>query len=267
MGTALYPEFSPAARCETFNSANVHEIQILMDDYDFLAVYKPPHLVTHPSKPSHFVSLLAEMHRRFPGEWLACVNRLDRETSGIVLFAKNPDAARKLQKLWIEGKVKKTYEAICWGYYLRDKVIVNFPIGANTQLQGSNTVRVQQCCRTDGAPSVTHAWVRRRAKGMTWFCARPLTGRLHQIRVHLAAIGHPVVGDKIYGPSTQCYLDFIRYGWTPQIERLLWLKRHALHASELEFVWKREKIRIFCPLPRDLEELWQKGESVCKLEV
>ena len=77
----------------------------------------------------------------------------------------------------------------------------------------------------------------RTTDGERWSLVRavPETGRLHQIRVHLAHLGHPVVGDKIYGPDEGCYLRFIETGWTPELARALWLDRHALHAHRLTF--------------------------------
>jgi 23S rRNA pseudouridine1911/1915/1917 synthase len=246
---------------KTHIAARPEEVEVLFDGPDFLAAHKPAHLVTHPSKPSHTVSLLGVLRERFPGQWLACVNRLDRETSGIVLVAKNPDAAWRLQRLWKWRRVEKTYEAIAWGYFLRDKAVVDFPIGAVADDAATARVRVRQGYRADGLPAQTWAWVRRRARGMTWFFVKPRTGRLHQIRVHLASLGHPIVGDKIYGPSEQCYLDFVDRGWTPELERQLWIKRHALHAGGLEFVWKNRPVRIVSPLPEDLRELWSRGAS------
>ena len=83
--------------------------------------------------------------------------------------------------------------------------------------------------------------------------AVPETGRLHQIRVHLAHAGYPVVGDKIYGPDEGCYLRFIETGWTPELARVLWLDRHALHAWRLTFDdGLGERRTVESPLPGDL---------------
>ncbi len=81
------------------------------------------------------------------------------------------------------------------------------------------------------------------------------TGRLHQLRVHLAHIGHPVIGDKIYGPDPNLYLKFIAEGWTAEHEQVLGLPRHALHAHELRFAWKGEELAFIAPLPGDMREL------------
>lgn len=239
--------------------ADLSKVRVIYEHEDFIAASKPPHLVTHPSKPSHVRSLLRTLRERMPGQWLACVNRLDRETSGIVLLARHPEAAWRLQGLWKKRLVTKTYEAIAWGYHLRDKGVVDFPIGPLVGSEETDRVRVRQGRVETGLPARTTYWVRRRARGMTWFRVRPHTGRLHQIRVHLASLGHPIVGDKIYGPTEQCYLDFVDNGWSERLEKILWIKRHALHAAELEFVWKNTRVHLTDPLPSDMRELWLRG--------
>ncbi len=244
---------------KTHIQADLSQVRVIFEHEDFLAASKPAHLVTHPSKPSHILSLLRTVREQRGGEWLACVNRLDRETSGIVLLARHPEAAWLLQGLWKKRLVTKTYEAIAWGYCLRDKGEVDFPLGAVAGPQELDRVRVRQGYVESGQTARTTFWVRRRARGMTWFRVRPHTGRLHQIRVHLASIGHPIVGDKIYGPSEQCYLDFVDHGWSKDLENVLWLKRHALHAGELEFRWKGQLITIRDNIPADMIGLWYRG--------
>jgi 23S rRNA pseudouridine1911/1915/1917 synthase len=81
----------------------------------------------------------------------------------------------------------------------------------------------------------------------------PLTGRTHQIRVHLAFSGHPIVGDKIYGPDENCYLEFIETGWTPALADRLLIDHHALHASSLAFTLETEEFAFNSPLPADLQ--------------
>jgi 23S rRNA pseudouridine1911/1915/1917 synthase len=80
------------------------------------------------------------------------------------------------------------------------------------------------------------------------------TGRLHQLRVHLAHIGHPVIGDKIYGPDPNLYLKFIDEGWTGEHQRVLGLSRHALHAQDLRFTWNGEELTFSAPVPEDMRE-------------
>jgi 23S rRNA pseudouridine1911/1915/1917 synthase len=82
------------------------------------------------------------------------------------------------------------------------------------------------------------------------------TGRLHQIRVHLQHIGHYVIGDKLYGPDDQCYLDFIDRGWTDELALKLILSRQALHAYRVAFTWKDQSVRVEIPLAQDLQKFW-----------
>jgi 23S rRNA pseudouridine1911/1915/1917 synthase len=84
--------------------------------------------------------------------------------------------------------------------------------------------------------------------------AMPETGRTHQIRVHLAHLGHSLTGDKIYGPSEECYLEFIETGWSPALEEILHLPRQALHASTLDVPWEEGRMRWESPLPPELRD-------------
>jgi 23S rRNA pseudouridine1911/1915/1917 synthase len=84
--------------------------------------------------------------------------------------------------------------------------------------------------------------------------AQPITGRTHQIRLHASHIGHPVLGDKIYGPSEDCYLEFIQTGWTPELESRLLLKRQALHSAGLQILWKGEPLEWKSDWAEDLKK-------------
>jgi 23S rRNA pseudouridine1911/1915/1917 synthase len=119
-----------------------------------------------------------------------------------------------------------------------------------------SSIYLKQCIDKRGAEAVTELEVIRRFRKRTsrgdlfsLVKARPLTGRTHQIRVHLASLGHPIVGDKIYGPDEYLYLRFIETGWTDELARTLLLKRHALHASRLRIDDERDWTS---PLPVDL---------------
>ena len=89
----------------------------------------------------------------------------------------------------------------------------------------------------------------------------PETGRMHQIRVHLAHLGHPILGDKIYGPSGECYLDYIQHGWSRELEEKLILPRHALHACRLDFPFDEQMFTAEAPLPEDMRRLLEAGNQ------
>ena len=213
----------------------------------------------HPTKPNGLRTLWGELRELFAfeianGGQISLVNRLDRETSGLVLVAKNAETARHFGLLMQRQQIGKQYLAVVWGWPEWDQRIVDAPLarqGANR----SSAVWLKQAVHPLGAPAVTEFSVEQRfarstTNGDRFALVRavPRTGRTHQIRVHLAAVGHPVVGDKIYGPDEQLYLRFIETGWTGELEEKLLLPRHALHASQLSVgdqTWRS-------PLPHDL---------------
>jgi 23S rRNA pseudouridine1911/1915/1917 synthase len=166
------------------------------------------------------------------------VNRLDRETSGIVLVAKRADVASELGKLVASGAVRKRYRAIVHGYVQDDRVTVDAPLGKDE----SSAVAIKACVRPDGAAARTDIEVRRRfTRGdasFTWLDVVPQTGRKHQIRIHLAHLGHAIVGDKIYGSDERLYLRFIEGALTPADEAALMVSNHLLQARDLSFTWR-----------------------------
>ena len=188
------------------------------------------------------------------GTKLSIITRLDRETSGIVLVAKTPDAAREFGMAMEAREFHKTYRAITWGWPAEDSFEIDAPLIRKGEVQPS-PVWVRRMVHPRGKSSrtrvtVLHRWEAATTNGDRFALVEcePLTGRTHQIRAHLQHAGHPVVGDKIYGPSEQCYLDFIEAGWTDPLEEILLLNRQALHACRLR--WRRHSWKS--PLPDEL---------------
>ena len=222
----------------------------------------------HPTKPDGAPTLWKELRELLAFEianngQVSIVNRLDRETSGLVLVAKTSAAARKFGLLMQQLRFRKEYVAIVWGWPDWETKIVDAPLDRQGKHRKS-AIWLKQAIHLDGAPAQTEFNVERRFTRSTstvspartgdkfsLIRAIPRTGRTHQIRVHLASIGHPIVGDKIYGPNEQLYLEFIETGWTKKLERQLLLPRHALHAAKLaiedEYDWTSA-------LPVDLAE-------------
>ncbi|MEY2563084.1 MAG: rRNA synthase [Verrucomicrobiota bacterium] len=219
-----------------------HDFRIVAERDDYLVVEKPPFLLVHPSKPNGARTLWGELKHLLAfeianGGQVSIVNRLDRETSGLVLVAKNAAAARRFGLLMQEQRIAKEYLAIVWGWPDWESKTVE----ASLARQGFHTpssIWLKQAIHPAGAPARTDFKVERRiCRGTEHFSivrAIPQTGRTHQIRVHLASLGHPIVGDKIYGPDEKLYLEFIETGWTPSLQSKLLLPRHALHSAALE---------------------------------
>ncbi|MDP0500906.1 MAG: RNA pseudouridine synthase [Verrucomicrobiota bacterium JB022] len=205
---------------------------IVVDDNDVLVLNKPGWVVCHPSKNGPWSSLVGAV-----GEWrqlkrVHLVARLDRETSGLVVLAKHRLAARNLQMALEARSVTKRYLAFLEGV-LEQPVTVDEPIGKDP----FSEVAVMQMVRPErrGQTAQTHFEPLSNNGRVTLAMVTPHTGRKHQIRVHAAWLGHPVVGDKIYGGHPQAYLDFIRQGWTAQMAATLRWPRQALHAYEVTF--------------------------------
>ena len=174
------------------------------------------------------------------------MNRLDRETSGVVLIAKNSDAAGELGKI-LEGRaIEKEYLAIVHGRLREDHGLIDAPLGKDEH----SIVAVKDCVRPDGAASQTEFWVEQkfsRAEGnFTLLRIVPRTGRKHQIRIHLAYFGHVIVGDKLYGGDEDLYLALVENRLTKTQRAKLILENHALHARAIKVLWRRKSVEFSC---------------------
>lgn len=246
--------------------------EILSEDADLLVVNKPAGLVCHPTKADGRPSLLSRVRRHLGGKSQPrLVNRLDRETGGVVLIAKTADAAGELGQIFARRAVEKEYLAIVHGHVEPDNSVIDAPLGRDEH----SAVAIKDCVRPDGAPAQTEFVVLRRflhpvaahlsqpgapvatLQGLseltpappaprlfTLVRLHPCTGRKHQLRIHLAHLGHPIVGDKLYGGEASLYLAFVHNRLTDEQRRRLLLPHHALHASELRFRWRGREVRF-----------------------
>jgi 23S rRNA pseudouridine1911/1915/1917 synthase len=201
------------------------------------------------------------------------INRLDRETSGVVIIAKNSEIAGELGKIWEARAVQKEYLAIVHGHVPDDHGLIDAPLGKDER----SKVAVKDCVRPDGVPAQTEFWVERRfsqslvgrscrsawtrdstsppvapstlnPQPSTYSLLRviPRTGRKHQIRIHLAHLGHPIVGDKLYGGDEDLYLALVENRLTPEQRARLILPHQALHACAVRFLWRGRPMEFCC---------------------
>jgi 23S rRNA pseudouridine1911/1915/1917 synthase len=218
---------------------------VVFEDEDILVADKPGGLVCHSAQRPEFSSL-AEWLREQGIVTPRMINRLDRETSGLVVVAKNERAAKILGKAVLRREIEKEYLAICWGKIEEDTGVVDAPIG----ITKDSVVFTKRVVDPAGKPSVTEFSVERRLPGFTVVRLKPRTGRAHQLRVHMAALGHPIVGDKIYGPDERLYLEFIEKGVTVEMLGQLLMSRHALHAGRVTL--RHPPTTFEAPLPDDM---------------
>lgn len=231
---------------------------------NWLVVEKEANLLIHPTKPGGPETLWHKLSREFPDEKLAFVQRLDRETSGLVLAARTTEAAGELGRMMMRREIEKEYLALVLGLTPLSGEI-DQPIDRLGKYGPSPIYLKRGIVPTGQAAHTLFERIDMRMHAsrqiISLLRVRTLTGRLHQIRVHLSSIGHSIVGDKIYGPDENCYLRFIEEGWNSSLENILWIPRHSLHAHQLHFQWQGESFTFTSPLPSDLQTFWESLEK------
>lgn len=228
----------------------LEKIRIIYEDDDLIVIDKPGELVVHPSATNKSGTLVNGLLARWPnlvdvGEDKTrpgIVHRLDKETSGLMLVAKNDNAFNYFKRLFQERGVEKHYLALVWGMIEKEEGIINLPIVRSEKIPLKQTTVKDLSDKTNAREAITEYKVLERYNDWTLIEARPKTGRMHQIRVHFRAIGHPIANDKKYSFRNQ--------------KTIKGLDRHFLHADYLKFVSPKGKLLEFTSsLPGDLERV------------
>jgi 23S rRNA pseudouridine1911/1915/1917 synthase len=201
------------------------EFAVLYEDASLLAVSKSGNIPTSPSGKYWHNCLRHVLQRQLGLPELHAVHRLDRETSGVNLFAKTRQAAAALGRAFAAGTVEKRYAAILRGALPCREILVNAPLQ-----DAGGEVHIKQAVHPQGRPSLTRFLLRARLPGASLVDVLPETGRTHQIRAHAAFLGLPVWGDRLYGVPTAEFLAWVQ---DPNRD---WSSRHLLHAKSLVFL-------------------------------
>ena len=220
-------------------------LDVAYEDADVIVINKPKGLVVHPAA-GHWEGTLVNALLHHCRDSLSgvggalrpgIVHRIDKDTSGLLIVAKNDFAHQKLAAQLQDHTLARTYVCIVCGNLREDAGTVNAPIARD------KNDRKKMAVRPDGKPAVTHWQVLARYSGYTYVQCRLETGRTHQIRVHMASLGHPILGDTVYGHKK------------PELGQ----NTQCLHAKELTFLHPRtdEPVTVTCPLPEEFERVLQ----------
>jgi 23S rRNA pseudouridine1911/1915/1917 synthase len=241
------------------------EIPILYEDEHLLAVDKPALLPVHPTARYHKNTLIKILQARAPRSFMSLGHRIDRETSGVLLVSKTVACDRALKRqLELRDGIEKTYVALTWGLPDDGTGARAFRFACGMQLDEKNPFRVKMR-RSDGPDALSsstrfaiEAVSRRDGRAYARVRCELETGRQHQIRLHLALLGAPIVGDKLYGPDEEIFARGVDGELTPDDLALLELPRHALHAAHLALAHPitGAPLAITSPLPADLSAFW-----------
>jgi RluA family pseudouridine synthase len=241
--------------------------EVVYEDQDLIVVNKPPYMITHPAGKNLFncaTVYFETIHKKT----IHSIHRLDRETSGILLLGKNPKTAQKMSQLFEDDMVRKCYFLIAH----KNPHSTPFPFTAKERMdreEGNIPAAMMSYWPEDshmGKDSETHFELLLEKDNYVLALAFPLTGRQHQIRVHAACHGYPLLGDKLYNGDPGVFMRFKDFVATDEDHEKMQIPRQALHAVALKLSYKSEEQSHFlAPLPLDLAE-WLKQKLLIEKE-
>ena len=233
-------------------------LDIIYQDKDLVVINKAPGIMVHPA--GRIVSGTLVNALLFHLKDLSGINgvlrpgivhRLDKDTSGVMLIAKNDRSHRHLAGQFETRTITKKYMALVWGIFTKPEGVINRSIAR------SKSDRKIMVSGSEGRESITHYSVREEFEYLTLLDVQPKTGRTHQIRSHFSSIGHPVFGDTLYKGRNQRLADLTTGKRTIATKMLKLMQRQALHAEEIVFVHpsNQTKMSFSAPVPGDFEEI------------
>lgn len=230
---------------------------IVFEDEELLVINKPPFMITHPAGKNLFYCATVFFETIYK-KTIHSIHRIDRETSGLLLLGKNPKVSQRVALLFEEDRVRKCY------FFIAHKKpgALSFPFTAKQRMdreEGKIPRGMMSVWPEDsefGKESETHFELILEKDNYVLAMAFPLTGRQHQIRVHAAENGYPLLGEKLYNGDPGVFMRFKDHMATAEDHELLQIPRHALHATALKLTYPKDKMTFFiAPLPEDLA-LW-----------
>ena len=228
------------------------KLDIIFENEYFVAIHKPSGLLSIPDRMGKELSLKDLLKDKYGN--IYTVHRLDKDTSGVIVFAKDEDTHRTLSQLFEAREVQKIYHGLVYGIPVHSTGTVDVPIFPHP---GKNGLMVTG---HKGKPAITDYTVLESLGKYAWMQFQIHTGRTHQIRLHMKYLGHSIVGDALYGNPAPLLLSTIKKNFklakAADEEKPL-LNRLALHASELSFNWHQQPIQLVAPLPKDLRAVLQ----------
>lgn len=235
------------------------DIPILHEDRWIVVVDKPAGLAVHPAGKRVYGTLIHFLHKRYRSDQPEhdvvprLLHRIDRETSGVLAAGLEETTHGRIRAQFEDRSVEKAYLAVVHGCPREREGVVDLPIGPARRSE----IRLKQEVRDDGLVAKTVYRVLESANGYSLVELTPHTGRTHQLRVHMAAIGCPLVGDKLYGVDDEIFLAYLNDELTDTHREQLVLDRHALHSARLQF-WHPgidERVEYRAELPEDMARL------------